>query len=156
MADQPTILNSLQPLATFRFALDLSDGRGYSGVFTECKLPDVEWDVEELKEGGQNAFVHQLPSRRKMSRVTLKYGLTKDYDLLDWYAKMMEEDFKDLRRTVSIEILDSEHKPILRWNLHDAFPIKVTWPELRAGDNTIAIQSLELACGRVEFEKNPK
>jgi len=152
---EPTTMDSLNPLANFRFALDLGKGKGWAGVFTECKLPDVAWDIEQVKEGGQNTFIHQLPGQRKPGNVTLKYGLTKQYELLDWYADMMSEDFKETSRTVTITLLDSENRPVLLWNLHNAYPVKVTWPELKASDNAVAIQTLELACGRVEFEKSP-
>lgn len=155
MPAEPVTLDTLNPLANFRFALDLGQGKGWAGVFTECKLPDVAWNVEQVKEGGQNTFVHQLPGQRKPGNVTLKYGLTKQHELLDWYADMMSEDFKSTSKTVSITLLDSRGRPVLIWNLHDAYPVKVTWPELKAGDNAVAIQTLELACGRVEFEKNP-
>lgn len=155
MPAEPTLLDTINPLANFRFALDLGQSKSWSGVFTECKLPDVEWDVQQVKEGGQNTFIHQLPGQRKPGKVTLKYGLTKQYELLDWYAEMMSEDLKAISRTVTITLLDSEGKPVLLWNLHDAYPVKVTWPDLKAGDSAVAIQSVEIACSRVEFEKSP-
>ena len=155
MPAEPTLLDTINPLANFRFALDLGQGKGWAGVFTECKLPDVAWDVEPVKEGGQNTFVHQLPGQRKPGNVTLKYGLTKQFELLDWYADMMSENFKEINKTVTITLLDAEGNPVLMWNLHDAYPVKVTWPELKAGESAVAIQTLELACGRVDFDKSP-
>ena len=155
MPAEPTLLSNLNPLANFRFALDLGDGKGWAGVFTECKLPDVEWDTQQVKEGGQNTYIHQLPGQRKPSKVTLKYGLTRQYELLEWYADMMAENFKSTSRTVTITLLDAEGKSVLLWNLHDAYPVKVTWPDLKAGDSAVAIQTLELACGLVEFDKSP-
>jgi phage tail-like protein len=153
---EPYLLEStLEPLATFRFALDLGKSRSWSGIFTECKLPDVEWDVQQLKEGGQNTYVHQLLGQRKPAQVTLKYGLTKRRELLDWYAEVMAEDFKSVAQTVTVSLLDSTGKPVLLWNLHNAYPVKVTWPEFKAGDNAVAILSLTLACSRVEFDQNP-
>ena len=56
---------------------------------------------------------------------------------------------------MTITLLDSEGNPVLLWNLHDAYPVKVTWPELKAGESAVAIQTLELACGRVDFDKSP-
>ena len=50
-------------------------------------------------------------------------------------------------------MLDGQGNPLMRWNLYNAYPVKVTWPEMKAGDNSVAIQTLELACGRVDFEK---
>jgi len=151
---EPTTLDAINPLATFRFTVDIG-GDKWVGVFTECSLPAIEWDVEEIKEGGRNDYIHQIIGHRKAGKVTLKHGLTKKYELMNWYAEMMDEDYKNYKKTVTITLLDSEHKPVLRWNLQNAFPIKVTWPDLKTGDAAVAIQSLELAVGHVEFEKNP-
>ena len=154
MPAEPTNLDSINPLATFRFTVDIG-GDKWVGVFTECTLPAIEWDVEEIKEGGRNDYIHQVIGHRKAGKVTLKHGLTKKYELMNWYAEMMDEDYKNYKKTVTITLLDSEHKPVLRWNLENAFPIKVTWPDLKTGDAAVAIQSLELAVGHVDFEQNP-
>jgi phage tail-like protein len=151
---RPTNLATINPLTTFRFTVDIG-GKSWIGVFTECSLPPIEWDVEEIKEGGRNDFVHQLIGHRKAGKVTLKHGLTKKFELMSWYAEMMDEEYKNYKKTVTITLLDAEHKPVLRWNLHNAFPIKVTWPDLKTGENAVAIQTLQLAVGRVEFEQNP-
>jgi phage tail-like protein len=151
---EPTTLDAINPLSTFRFTVDIG-GDKWAGVFTECSLPAIEWDVEEIKEGGRNDYIHQIIGHRKAGKVTLKHGLTKKYELMNWYAEMMDEDYKNYKKTVTITLLDSEHKPVLRWNLQNAFPIKVTWPDLKTGEAAVAIQSLELAVGHVEFEKNP-
>lgn len=49
-----------------------------AAVFTECSLPNIEWDILEVKEGGLNSYVHQLPGLRKSSKITLKRGLVSD------------------------------------------------------------------------------
>ena len=42
----------------------------------------------EYPEGGQNTFVHRLPSRIKQGNITLKRGVITDENaLLDWYQK---------------------------------------------------------------------
>jgi phage tail-like protein len=142
------------PLTTFRWGLDLGDYE-FVGIFTECKLPDVEWDLQQLKEGGQNTYVHQLLGQRKQSQVTLKYGLIKGAWMLDWYAKVMAEDFRQVAKTVTVKLIDSEGHDVLLWHLHGAYPVKITWPELKTSDNAVAVLSLTLACARVEFDANP-
>lgn len=149
-------MNMQEPLATFRFGVRIEPGKEFVGIFTECKLPDVEWDVQELKEGGRNDYVHLLIGQRKMSKVSLKNGLTRDFILLEWYAEMMTENHKAYTKTLSVTMMDARGKPVLRWHMHDVYPTKIVWPELKTGENTIAIQNLELACGRVVFEPTPK
>jgi phage tail-like protein len=144
-ATEKTMLAQAHP--AFRFVVKV-DGET-NGVFTECTLPTLEWEVEEVKEGGQNSYVHQLPGRRKATRVTLKNGLGKD-DLKRWYLMGLTHGVsKEYRKTVSITLLDSMHKTVMVWNIANAYPVKWTGPQLKTDSNTIAIQSLELICGEI-------
>ncbi|MBE2198355.1 MAG: phage tail protein [Anaerolinea sp.] len=137
---------------TFRFVVDIANLP--QAVFTECTLPVIEWDITEIKEGGLNGYVHQLPGRRKTTRITLKNGLGTSA-LLDWYIDALDENFK--RRKVTIKLLNAKEKlqkPIMTWDIEDAYPIKWTGPQLNSGENTIAIQTLELACNRVSLTRH--
>lgn len=130
--------------AAFRFVVDV-DGEA-QGAFTECTLPVIEWEVEEVKEGGLNTFTHQLPGRRKGAKITLKNGVGSSA-LMDWYVDAMSEQFQ--RKPLTITLLDSLLEPVMTWHLADALPVKWSGPQLKTNDNSIAIQSLELACGEV-------
>ena len=120
------------------------------GVFTECTLPVIEWEIEEVKEGGLNSYVHQLPSRRKSSRLTLKNGLGKG-EILEWFLQAMNDESprSQLRANLSIKLKDSRLQDVCTWNLAEAFPVKWTGPQLQTDSNAIAIQTLEFACSRV-------
>ncbi|MDF1512926.1 MAG: phage tail protein [Anaerolineae bacterium] len=130
--------------AAFRFVVSI-DGQGQA-AFTECTLPVVEWEIERLKEGGTNNFIHQLPGQRKPTTVTLKNGVGKS-ELMDWYLDTMGGNIT--RKPVTITLLDSEKKTVMVWNINDAFPSKWTGPQLQSDSKTLAIQSLDLACGEV-------
>lgn len=135
---------------TFRFIVSI-DGIS-QGVFTECTLPSVEWETEEIKEGGLNTYVHQLPGRRRSSKLTLKNGVGTSA-LVNWYRETMNESFT--RRNITIKLLNAKDKlngPIMTWNIQGAYPTKWTGPQLNSGENSIAIQTLELACGLVTME----
>jgi phage tail-like protein len=135
------------PLANFRFVV-LIDGL-MTAVFTECTLPDISWKADEVQEGGLNTFVHQLPGRRQVAKVTLKNGVGLD-GLIDWYLQCMLETFGPrFRKNVTITLFNSMHIPVMVWNIEDAFPLKWTGPQLKTGENTVAVQSLELACSAV-------
>lgn len=119
-----------------------------AAVFTECSLPNIEWDILEVKEGGLNSYVHQLPGLRKSSKITLKRGLVSDV-LTEWYMSMMFGTFVTARRVVTITLLNSMKLPVCVWNIMDAFPTKWTGPNLKSDDNAIAVETLEIACGEV-------
>jgi len=129
---------------SFRFVVDI--GGAPQAAFTECSVPVVEWEMEELKEGGLNTYTHQLPGRRKGARITLKNGVG-NKPLFEWYAKTMSEQFE--RKKVTISLLNAQMQPVISWDLQDALPIKWTGPQLKTSDNSIAIQTLELVCGEV-------
>lgn len=138
------------PHASFRFVVEVAGIT--QGVFTECTLPNIEWETQEIKEGGLNTFTHSLPGMRKGAKVTLKKGLIRDA-LLDWYSSMMSERFQDTRKTVDITLFDATHKPVIKWSCERAYPTKWTGPDLKTQDNAVATQTLELACGAVTFER---
>jgi phage tail-like protein len=133
-----------QANAAFRFVVDVDGER--QAAFTECTLPSIELDVEELKEGGLNSYTHQLPGRRKSARITLKNGVGKS-NLLGWYIESLVKPV--MRKRFTITLLDPQFKPVMVWNIQEAYPVKWSGPNLKSDDNTIAIQSLELVCGEV-------
>lgn len=143
--DHQTRLNLL---TAFRF-LVMIDGSPM-GAFTECALPNIEWEVEEIKEGGLNTYIHQLPSRRKSTKITLKNGIGVTQALLDWYTQSMNESIT--RRKITIQLLDSKLNAIVTYEIENAYPLKWTGPQLKSDDNSVAIQSLELACGEITVQ----
>jgi len=138
-------MSSVSIIPGYRFVVAVDDTP--LGAFTECTLPTIDWEVEEIKEGGLNAYVHQLPGRRRATKIILKNGVGNASDIMDWYRRSMSENFS--RRSVTITLLNSMLKPVLAWHVEGACPVKWTGPQLRTGDNTVAIQSLELAGGEI-------
>jgi phage tail-like protein len=142
-------LTFADPHATFRFLVNVAGV--VTAVFTECTLPDIDWETEPLKEGGLNTYIHQLPGRRKASKIVLKNGLASDA-LMVWYTAVMSEKFGGFKKNITITLLDALHKPVMVWNVSNAYPIKWAGPQLKTSDNTVAIQTLELACGEVTID----
>jgi phage tail-like protein len=143
------------PLLIYAFHVELGSDLSFDGYFTEIDLPTIEWDMQEVKEGGLNTYAHQLPGRRKPAKLTLKHGLSKKAELLAWYEKLMNEKFFNYKQTISITMVDrtDQYKDVLKITVHDASLTKITWPQLKAGDNTVAIQSVEFACGDIQIQK---
>jgi phage tail-like protein len=146
-SDQITQQLVAQAHVAFRYLVEIDETR--MGAFTECTLPTIEWELEEVKEGGLNTLVHQLPGRRKAARLTLKHGVARG-QLIDWYIQTLSEKFTPKKITVTL--LDGASKPVAAWIMHDAIPVKWVGPQLRSDANTIAIQTLEFAGGQVDFE----
>jgi phage tail-like protein len=131
--------------AAFRFVVAI-DGVPL-GAFTECTLPALEVDVEDVKEGGLNTSVHQLPGQRRAAKITLKNGVGLTTHLLNLYQKAMQGQVKRLHVTVTL--LNPLLVPIMVLDISEAYPIRWAGPELRTESNTLAVQTLELACGEI-------
>ena len=70
------------------FEVDLQGLNVKLGYFTQVTGFSSQVDVLEYAEGGQNTFVHRLPTRTKQGNITLKRGvITSDKALVDWYQK---------------------------------------------------------------------
>lgn len=133
-----------QAVPAFRFVVDVDGER--QGVFTECTLPVIEWDVERIQEGGLNTYIHQLPSRRKYATITLKNGIGLQA-LFDWYVSAMSEEFT--RKSVTITMLDSALEAVMTYHIENACPTKLTGPQVKTDANTLAIITFELVCGEI-------
>jgi phage tail-like protein len=136
-----------QAHAAFRFVVEVD--KQSLAAFTECTLPAIEWDIEEVKEGGLNNFIHMLPGRRKAVKITFKRGVGKS-ELLNWYLETLSGTFK--RKPVTVKLMELKQgsaEAILTWNIADAFPTKWSGPDLKSDSNTVAIQSFELAGGEI-------
>lgn len=133
-----------QIVPTFRFVVSV-DGTDQA-AFTECTLPVIEWETEEVKEGGLNTYTHQLPGRRKSARLTLKNGVGAK-KLAEWYMQGMKETLK--RKNITVSLRDSKKNEVASWTLSNALPVKWTGPQLKPDDNSIAIQTLEFIGGEV-------
>jgi phage tail-like protein len=146
-AKQPMTQLLAESHVAFRYVVEI--GKQRMGVFTECDLPTIEWETEEVREGGLNTHVHVLPGRRKAARFTLKHGIGRG-QLIEWYKKALENQFQ--ARNVTIALQDVAGNIVATWVMNEAYPIKWTGPQLKADSNTVAIQSIEFACGQVTVD----
>lgn len=113
------------------------------GVFTEVGGLQVEMDVMEYHEGGNNGFVYRLPGFTRVSNITLKRGMTKSNDFFKWCANIASGNFR--RRNISIVMYDVAGEELMRWNFMNAYPVKWTGPQFQASGAAAAIETLELA-----------
>ena len=60
-----------------RFKVTLDDHTEL-GAWTKCEGLSVEYDVQEIKEGGQNEYIHRLAGRAKYQNIKLTRPIDKD------------------------------------------------------------------------------
>lgn len=129
------------PFLAFRFEIRL-DNAGTIGGFSECSGIQLETKVEDIVEGGLNAYVHKRPTRTMQSNITLKRGIV-DRQLWDWYYAVTQGRIEF--RNGSILVYDPSGKTVqIGWRFERAFPCKWTGPDLNATQNSVAVETLEL------------
>ena len=126
---------------SFRFAVVVDDI--HHAAFMECKLPSLQVDTEDIKEGGQNTYVHKLPVRINVGSITLRHGVTRSAELLKWYFQVLDGDIENATRQVTVIVYDVTRKPLATWNFRNAYPIKWSGPTLKTDDNSVAIEEIE-------------
>lgn len=118
--------------------------------FQEVSGLSAEVTTEEYKEGGRNEFVYRLPTGTKYGNLILKRGYACGTTLASWCRNAVEL-FDFTPKTVDVSLLNENHEPVAHWSFSGAYPVKWSVSDLRAQDNAIVIESLELAYQSFRF-----
>lgn len=135
------------PPVGFHFMVEFQlDGvKDEDSRFQEVSGLTSELGIEEVVEGGENRFSHRLPTRAKYSNLILKRGLLTNSQLIDW-CKDAIENFIFQPVTVNVTLLNEEHEPLSNtYSFVRAWPVKWSISDFKAQDNSIVVESLELA-----------
>ena len=130
------------PLPVFHFNVEWGGARiGFSEVTGLTQ----ENQAIEYRDGSFKEYSSiKMPGLRKFGNITLKRGVVKsDNDFFKWLATVKLNQVE--RRDLTISLLNEEHEPVMVWKIHNAFPVKVEGPQLKAMGNEVAIESMEIA-----------
>jgi phage tail-like protein len=130
------------PIPMFHFKVTIG-GKG-EVAFQEVSGLDTEYDMIEYRAGNSPEFTMvRMPGLKKHSDITLKKGMfSGDTTLFDYFSSIKMNTVA--RETVTIQLLDEEHKPLFTWTLKNAFPKKVTGASLNAKTSEAAMEELIL------------
>ena len=139
------------PLPKFHFKVEWGDSDFHMG-FTEVSGLDFETEVIEYREGTSPKYNKlKQPGLTKYADVTAKKGTFegdfKAYSLWkeSFFFQEGNKTGSRFRRTVTINLLDEKHQPIVTWVLENAWVKKVQSTDLKADANEVAIETLEFA-----------
>jgi phage tail-like protein len=132
------------PLLGFNFMLQL-EGK-VAGYFTECSGIGSEHEVIEHKvvdEQGHE-IVRKIPGRLKWQDVSLKRGITSDLEIWTWRQNAVEGKLSDARKNCTITMMSRDYAPVAVWHFHNAWPSKVSGPNLKADSNEFGVEELTI------------
>jgi phage tail-like protein len=112
--------------------------------FQEVSGLEVDMEMEQIKEGGQNRFTHSLPVRNRYTDITLKRGMFIGSGITLW-CKNAIENFVFQPTNVLISLLNADHLPLQSWYIVNAIPKKWQVTSFNAQENSVAVESLVLS-----------
>lgn len=138
------------PYRGYNFKVEI--GGVTEGAFTECSGMGVT--VHALRYGeGRSPVVRRIPGPVEYADVTLRYGLTSSRELWNWMQSAVSGRVE--RKNVSIVLLDADGtRPVLRWNLNNAWISKWRGAPLDALAQEIAIESVTLVYETLTTDDN--
>ncbi|ABD80301.1 phage tail protein [Saccharophagus degradans] len=139
----------LYPLPVFHFAVEWG---GTRIGFSEVSGLTQEAQAIEYRDGVSPEYsTIKMPGLRKYSNVTLKRGIVAaDNEFFSWLNTIKMNKVE--RRDIVVSLLNEEHIPVMIWKIHNAFPVKVEGPGLKASGNEVAVESIELAHEGLELQ----
>jgi phage tail-like protein len=132
------------PPTAFYFSVSFVGMDTIDSSFQEVSGLKATFGIEEKKEGGENNYIHRLPTPPKFENLVLKQCLVPN-SKLDAWCKDAINNFKFIPRDISIKSLSaSDSKLLASWNVVHAFPISWEFSVLNSTTNQLAIESLTL------------
>lgn len=139
------------PYKNFKFRVKW-DGRYVAGVSKVSSLKRST-EVVEHREGGDPSTVRKSPGQSKYEALTLERGVTHDQEFEKWANKVWnwgsglgaEVSLADFRKDLIIEFYNEAGQLAIAYKVYRCWPSEYqALPELDAGANAVAIQTLTL------------
>jgi len=129
------------PAVAYMFKVEI-DGKQL-GLWNSFEGLGMETTIETREEGGNNAYVHQLPGRLKFTNVKISRPVGRDSSLVaEWIAGMADS----VRRTTAmICALGPDNREVVSWSLDGVVPVRWTGPAFNVESTKLAVETLELA-----------
>jgi phage tail-like protein len=109
---------------------NITQNTSFLGIFKGLSGLEVNFDVLEYKEGGNNDFVHRLPGRMMYPNLVLSWGLVSDEALLKWFMQTHTQAQKqEITLTLTADKGDVSNN-VRKFTFTDAFPVRWTGPQL--------------------------
>ena len=135
------------PLQKFHFQVEWGPGGQTDEPdlrFTEVSGLDIETELIEYRDGYSKEYhKRKMPGMQKLSNITLKRGMFKGLGSFGtWYDSIALNTVE--RRDVTIKLLNEQHQPVVVWKLKNCWPLKIQSTDLKADENAVAIETMEL------------
>jgi phage tail-like protein len=113
------------------------------GNFHTCSGMGAQIEMEEHREGGNNAFAWQLPSRITWTNITLTRPVTADTSkVAAWLARIIRRVEPQDGEIVALE---PDLSRIASWQMLGIVPVRWSGPSFDPANPQPAVETLEIA-----------
>ncbi len=136
------------PLSAFHFKVSIGVALGLTDTsFQEVSGIGSKMETEPYNEGGENRFVHQLPTKVDHPKLVLSRGIAPlTSPLVIWCKATLEADFliPIVPSPVLVSLLNDKGLPVRSWSFDNCFPVNWEVEGLKSTKNEVAIEKIEL------------
>jgi len=140
---------SARPFTTFRFLVEVKvEGvakKVCGATFSEVDGLEMTMEPKTIREGGNNSVAVHLVGPVSYAQLTLKRGMTPNFDLWKWFAKVNSPGFRGLRSRLEVIVVSSDGaREDARFVAEGCMPVKIKAPGLNAKEGQIAIEEMQI------------
>ena len=143
------------PFTAFSFSVEISKADDAallcSAAFAECDGLEMTMEAKSIRQGGDNGRQIRLSGPLNFAQLTLKRGMTANFDLWDWVDGVMADP--SIRANAEVVMLAPDGQERVRFLLDRCLPVKLKAPPLNAKDGMVAIEELQLAYESLSVKK---
>jgi phage tail-like protein len=144
-----------EPYRNYRFLVSI-DAPFYCMSFRKVSGLKATTEVIEWREGGDAPTPRKFPGVTTYDAVTLERGMCNDADMWNWVKDVLALDAAggspNVRRNVSVTLLNHQGKPVVRWVLEGCWPSEYSLGDMDAGGNEVLVESMVLQYTRFRTE----
>lgn len=131
------------PPTAFYFQVNIDGVQGKNeGSFQEVSGLNIKLGKEDIKEGGENRYVHRLPLRPQFENLVLKRGMVTGSDLLQWVEDTAQFTFAP--KNVTVILMDAESNPLVSWQFNNAYPVTYQISPFKSQEGALVLETVEI------------
>ena len=147
-------MTRIYPFTAFNFAVEINRGEDakplVSAAFAECDGIEMSMEVKTIREGGVNDRQIRLNGPVALGQLTLKRGMTDNFDLWHWFQDSVANP--RLRANAEVVMYAEDGKTVsASFQLSRCVPVKLKAPALNARDGQVAVEELQVAYETLRF-----
>lgn len=146
----------MYPFTTFNFSVELNvegvSPKVCNAAFSDCDGLEMAMEVKTIREGGNNGRQIRLTGPTSYGQLTLKRGMTANFDLWDWFNKTVSDPTVRADAVVVLFAADGSTERA-RFVLSRCVPVKLKAPALNARDGVVAIEEMQLAYESLQLQQ---